>query len=147
MHSITPFLWFKKDAQKAAKFYVSIFKSKSKVIDSNPMVTTLQLLGQELMILNGGPMFKLNTAFSFFISVKTQKDIDYYTRKLTAGGGYLEQCGWLVDKYGLSWQVIPEALMTYLGHSDRVKADRATQAMLKMKKLDLAALKRAFDGP
>src|SRR5262245_61954011 len=144
MQRITTFLWFNTEAEEAAKFYVSIFKN-AKVLSANPMTVTFQLEGQMCYALNGGPQFKFTPAISLFVSCETQAEVDELWRKLTAGGSE-EPCGWLKDKYGLSWQIIPTALGRMLSDKDRVKADRAMQAMLKMKKLDIAQLTAAFEG-
>ncbi len=144
MQKITPFLWFDGQAAAAAKFYVSIFK-RAKILSSSPMSVTLQLAGQELILFNGGPHYKLTPAFSLFIHCKRQQEIDYYWAKLTRGGAE-SRCGWLEDKYGLSWQVVPDILFMLLNDKDPVKADRAMQAMLKMRKFDIKAMKRAHAG-
>lgn len=139
--TITPFLWFDGKAAEAARFYTGIFK-QSKILNQSPLITTFLLNGQKFMALNGGPQFKFTEAVSFFVSCKTQREIDYYWRRLIAGGGRSSQCGWLKDKYGLSWQIIPEALMELMGDKDEEKSDRVMQAMLKMSKIDINALKR-----
>ena len=150
MQTITPFLWFDDKAEEAMNFYVSIFKN-SKVLSVMPgpngtvMSATFELDGQEFMALNGGPMFTFSPAISFFVKCETQAEVDYYWEKLTAGGTE-EPCGWLKDKFGLSWQVIPNALGELLGDPDREKAGRALQAMFQMKKIEIAALRSAFDG-
>ena len=110
------------------------------------MSATFVLEGQEFMALNAGPQFKFNEAVSFFIRCETQDEVDYFWHKLTDDGGAEGRCGWLKDKFGLSWQVIPNALGQYLGDPDRAKADRAMQAMLKMKKIDIAALEASYVG-
>ena len=151
MQSITPFLWFDNNAGEAVEYYTSIFKD-SKVINSSPgpdgkvFTATFELNGQEFMALNAGPQFRFNEAVSFMVSVETQEEVDYYWQKLTADGGEESQCGWLKDKFGLSWQIVPTALGELLGSADREKAGRAMQAMLKMQKLDIAALKAAYEG-
>ena len=149
MRKITPFLWFDKQAEEAAKFYVSIFSGiggkKSKVIQVSPMVTTFELEGQKFMALNGGPQFKFTEAVSFFVECKTQEEVDYFWEKLSEGGEK-SQCGWLKDKFGLSWQVIPETLGELMGDTDQEKSGRVMQAMLKMTKIDIAALKKAYKG-
>lgn len=139
---ITPFLWYNDKAVEAAKFYASIFKG-SKIRSQSPMSATLRLLGQDYILFNGGPHYKLNPSASLFVTVKTQKEVDHYWSKLLQGGGKPSRCGWLTDKYGLSWQVIPSILGELLSHKDRVKADRAMQAMLKMRKIDIKKLKQA----
>ena len=145
MPTITPFLWFDGQAQEAMTFYTSIFKD-SKVISSNPMSVQFELLGQRFIGLNAGPNHKFTPAVSFFIEVETQAEIDNYWNKLLADGGRPDQCGWLQDKFGLSWQVIPKALPQLLSDPDPAKAKRALDAMLKMSKIDLAELKRAHAG-
>ena len=144
MQKITTFLWFNTQAEEAARFYVSIFKN-SKVLSVNPMTVTFQLEGQAFYALNGGPQFTFTPAISLFVDCETQAEVDDLWTKLTAGGSE-EPCGWLKDKYGLSWQIIPKALGRMLTDKDRVKADRALQAMLKMKKIDIAKLTAAFEG-
>ena len=145
MPTITPFLWFDGQAQEAMTFYTSIFKD-SKVISSNPMSVQFELQGQRFIGLNAGPHHKFNPAVSFFIEVETQAEIDNYWNKLLAGGGRPDQCGWLQDQFGLSWQVIPKALPQLLSDPDPAKAKRALDAMLKMGKIDLAELQRAHAG-
>jgi predicted 3-demethylubiquinone-9 3-methyltransferase (glyoxalase superfamily) len=145
MPTITPFLWFDGQAQEAMTFYTSIFKD-SKVISSNPMSVQFELQGQRFIGLNAGPHHKFTPAVSFFIEVETQAEIDNYWNKLLAGGGRPDQCGWLQDKFGLSWQVIPKALPQLLSDPDPAKAKRALDAMLKMSKIDLAELQRAHAG-
>ena len=145
MPTITPFLWFDGQAQDAMTFYTSIFKD-SKVISSNPMAVTFELLGQRFIGLNAGPHHKFTPAVSFFIEVETQAEIDNYWNKLLSDGGRPDQCGWLQDKFGLSWQVIPKALPQLLSDPDPAKAKRALDAMLKMTKIDLAELQRAHAG-
>ena len=144
VRTITPFLWFEKNALEAAKFYVKIFK-RSKILESNPQTVTFQLDGQEFIALNGGPYYKINEAVSFFITCKTQKEIDNYWKKLTPGGTIL-QCGWVTDKFGVTWQIIPEVLGKLLGDKNPQKAAGAHQAMMKMKKLNIAKLEKAHAG-
>jgi len=144
LHKVTPFLWYQDQAGQAAEFYVSIFPN-SKIIESGPTMATFELEGSQFIAFNGGPAQQLNHAISLFIRCKDQEEVDYYWNKLGAGGREV-QCGWLVDKFGLSWQVVPEILGDLLGDDDRVKANRAMQAMLKMVKLDIAALKKAHAG-
>lgn len=139
IQKITPFLWLESGAIDAAKHYTSIFKN-SKIISTNPMVTVIELEGMQIMLMNGGPMFKLNESFSLCISCDTQEEIDYYWNKLTEGGAE-SQCGWLKDKFGLSWQVVPSVLPALMNDPDR--AQRVTQAFLKMKKFDIKALELA----
>jgi predicted 3-demethylubiquinone-9 3-methyltransferase (glyoxalase superfamily) len=151
MQKITPFLWFDNNAGAAVDYYTSIFND-SKVISSSPgpdgkvQTATFELNGQQFIALNGGPEFPFTEAVSFFVSVETQAEVDYYWDKLTADGGEESQCGWLKDKFGLSWQIVPTVLGQLLGSSDREKAGRALQAMLKMRKLDIAALNAAYEG-
>ncbi|MGH7615098.1 MAG: VOC family protein [Gemmatimonadales bacterium] len=150
MQRITPFLWFDGNAEEAMKFYVSVFKN-SKIMgtmagpDGKVMTGTFQLEGQQFMALNGGPHFKFTEAISFFVNCETQAEVDELWNRLTAGGGE-SQCGWLKDKFGLSWQIIPSALGRLLSDKDRVKANRVMQAMLQMKKIDIAALQQAYDA-
>ena len=146
---ITTFLWFDDDAEEAMRFYVSIFRN-SKIIDvtrngDKVMAGTFELEGQRFIALNGGPQFKFTEAISLFVNCETQEEVDELWEKLTAGGGAPSQCGWLKDKFGLSWQVIPSALMELMSDPDREKASRVTQAMLQMKKIDINGLKRAYD--
>jgi predicted 3-demethylubiquinone-9 3-methyltransferase (glyoxalase superfamily) len=158
---ITPCLWFDNQAEEAAKFYVSVFKNSKigrivrygevgqEIHGGKPgavLVIEFELDGQPFSGLNGGPIFKFSEAISFQVPCDTQDEIDYYWTKLREGGGSESDCGWLKDRFGLSWQVFPAALLGMLASSDRQKADWAMAAMLKMKKLDLAALQRAFDG-
>ena len=150
MPSITPFLWFDTQAEEAMRFYTSIFpRSKVVAVHRNGdqvLSVTWELEGQRFMGLNAGPHFTFNEAVSFFVSCETQQEVDELWDKLLAGGGTPTQCGWLKDRFGLSWQIIPAALPRLLGDPDRTKAGRAMQAMLGMVKIDAAALQRAFDG-
>jgi predicted 3-demethylubiquinone-9 3-methyltransferase (glyoxalase superfamily) len=150
MPSITPFLWFDTQAEEAMNFYAGIFK-RSKVLSVNKaggrtMSVTFELEGQQFMALNAGPVFKFNEAISFFVGVDTQQEIDELWDKLIAGGGAPSQCGWLKDKYGLSWQIVPNTLGQMLGDPDPAKSGRCMNAMLQMSKLDLAKLRAAFNG-
>ena len=151
MNKITPFLWFETEAEEAMNLYVSIFRN-SKVLGVTPgpngraMSVNFELEGQEFIGLNAGPQFKFNEAISFFVSCTTQAEVDELWEKLTADGGEEGNCGWLKDKYGLSWQIIPTALSELLGDPDREKAGRAMQAMLQMKKIDIQGLKQAYEG-
>ncbi len=137
MSTITPFLWFDDKAEEAMKFYVAIFKN-SKVLgvapgpDGKVMSATFELNGQEFMALNGGPMFTFTPAISLFVKCETQAEVDTYWQELTADGGKPGQCGWLKDKFGMSWQVVPTALLEMLQDQDAVKASRVAQAMQKM---------------
>jgi predicted 3-demethylubiquinone-9 3-methyltransferase (glyoxalase superfamily) len=149
MPKITPFLWFDGKIDQAVKFYRSVFKG-TKVLDvngsgKNVMSATLKLDGQELILFNGGPHYKLTPAMSLFVHCRTQKEIDYYWTKLLKGGEE-SRCGWLTDQFGVSWQIIPTILADLLGDKNPAKADRALQAMLGMKKLDIQALKNAHAG-
>lgn len=148
MQKITPFLWFDGNAEEAMNFYLSVFKN-SKKISTMPgpgdsvMGVTFELEGLEFQGLNAGPMFKFNEAVSFFVKSDTQEEIDYYWEKLTADGGEESMCGWLKDKFGLSWQIVPPILGKLLGDPDREKAGRVMQAMMKMKKIIIADLQNA----
>jgi predicted 3-demethylubiquinone-9 3-methyltransferase (glyoxalase superfamily) len=150
MSKISPFLWFDHQAEEAAKFYVSVFKNSkmgavSRYGDGMPLPTgtvmtaAFEIEGQPFTALNGGPDFKFTPAVSFVVNCDTQKEIDHYWDKLTSGGGEEVQCGWVKDKYGLSWQIVP----TQLADLVRKSSDKVMHALLKMKKLDIAALQRA----
>jgi predicted 3-demethylubiquinone-9 3-methyltransferase (glyoxalase superfamily) len=151
MKKITPFLWFDTEAEEAMNLYVSIFKN-SKVLGVTPgpngraMSVNFELEGQEFIGLNAGPEFKFNESISFLVNCNSQEEVDELWEKLTADGGEESRCGWLKDKYGLSWQIIPTALGEMLGDPDRQKAGRAMQAMLQMNKIDIQGLKQAYDG-
>src|SRR6185436_6785597 len=145
-HKITPFLWFDNQAEAAARFYTSVFKN-SKLLNVTPMVVNFEIEGQEIIALNGGPRFQFSEAFSLLVNCDNQDEIDYYWSKLTADGGQESMCGWLKDKFGFSWQIVPVQLSKLLGDKDRERAGRAMQAMLKMKKIDIATLERASHGP
>jgi predicted 3-demethylubiquinone-9 3-methyltransferase (glyoxalase superfamily) len=150
MLSITPFLWFDTQAEEAMQFYTSIFP-RSKVVavqraGDRVMSVTWELEGQRFMGLNAGPHFKFTEAVSFFVACEAQQEVDTLWDQLLANGGTPTQCGWLKDRFGLSWQIIPDALPKLIGHPDREKAGRAVQAMMGMVKIDAAALQRAFDG-
>ena len=156
MKKIIPFLWYDDKAEEAANFYVSIFKnsrivSVSRAGGTGPgpkgkvMSVIFQLDGEEFYALNGGPVFKFTEAISFFVNCETQQEVDELWDKLSAGGGK-SQCGWLKDKYGLSWQVIPTALGKYLQGKDPEKSKRVMQAMLQMGKIDIEKLKQAYEG-
>ena len=151
MQKITPFLWFDGKAEEAMNFYVSVFKnSKVLKVITGPggMVAGVrfQLEGVEFAAINGGPTFKFTEAISLYVDCKTQEEVDEYWEKLSAGGEK-GRCGWLKDKYGISWQIIPSILMEVLDFKDPVKSGRAMQAMLKMGKLDIKGLKQAYDQP
>jgi predicted 3-demethylubiquinone-9 3-methyltransferase (glyoxalase superfamily) len=159
---ITPCLWFDNQAEEAARYYTGIFKnSKIGAISrygeagkevhgqqaGTVMTIEFELNGQPFTALNGGPIFKFNEAISFQIMCQTQEEIDHYWNKLSEGGDKnAQQCGWLKDKYGLSWQVVPTVLAEMMSNPDKEKAGRAMEALLQMKKLDIAELKRAFEG-
>jgi len=144
MQKIIPFLWFDGQAEEAARFYTSIFK-KSKIESISPMSATFRLDGVKFIALNGGPQFKFTEAISFFVSCKTQKEIDYFWQKLSAGGEK-SRCGWLKDRFGVSWQIVPPILGELLNDEDDKKSNRVMQAMLKMTKLDIKKLKQAAKG-
>lgn len=144
MHKITPFLWFDGRAEEAARFYTSIFKN-SKIDSVSAMSATFHLDGQQFIALNGGPQFKFTEAISFFVDCRTQEEIDELWEKLTAGGEP-GRCGWLKDKFGLSWQIIPSILSEMLQDEDDAKSDWVMQAMLQMGKIDIAGLTRAYEG-
>ena len=155
MQTITPFLWFDNQAEEAVKLYTSLFKN-SKIVsimrygEAGPgpkgtvMTATFQLDGQEFVALNGGPDFKFTEAISFVINCKTQEEVDHFWEKLSEGGEE-SRCGWLKDKYGVSWQVVPTVLVEMLRDKDAEKSKRVMQAMLKMNKLDIKQLKQAYD--
>jgi predicted 3-demethylubiquinone-9 3-methyltransferase (glyoxalase superfamily) len=156
MQKVTPFLWFDDKAEEAAKFYVSIFKnskmgSVSRYGDAGPgpkgtvMVAKFQLDGQEFIALNAGPQFKFTEAISFVVNCETQEEVDEFWEKLSEGGEK-SQCGWLKDKYGLSWQIVPTVLGELMQDKDPQKSQRVMKAMLQMKKLDIQTLKQAYEG-
>ncbi len=155
MQKITPFLWFDNRAEEAMNFYTSVFKNSKvgqvlRYGDAGPgptgsvMTASFTLDGQEFVALNGGPIFKFTEAISFVINCTTQEEVDYYWEKLTSGGGQESMCGWLKDKFGVSWQVVPTALSELLTNKDPEKAKRAMHAMLQMKKIDINVLKKSF---
>jgi predicted 3-demethylubiquinone-9 3-methyltransferase (glyoxalase superfamily) len=154
MHKITPFLWFDSQAEEAANFYVSVFKnsrvvSVSRYGEGGPMpkgtvmTATFELDGQPIMALNGGPEFEFTEAISFFVNCETQAEVDALWEKLSEGGEK-GPCGWLKDKFGLSWQIVPTALGRMLGGPDPEKSKRVMDAMLKMSKIDIATLEQAY---
>ncbi|PYT73255.1 MAG: hypothetical protein DMG39_07055 [Acidobacteria bacterium] len=155
MPKISPFLWFDTQAEEAANFYTSIFKN-SKILEvvrygeagpeGRVMTVAFTLDGQEFTALNGGPLFKFTEAISFVVNCETQEEVDTYWGKLLEGGEE-SRCGWLKDRFGLSWQIIPKALSEMLGDPNPNKAKRVMDAMLQMKKIDLATLKRAYNQP
>jgi len=150
MPSITPFLWFDGQAEEAMSFYASVFPSTNVVsvtrAQGRVMAVEFELQGQRFMGLNGGPHYKFNEAVSFYIGCETQQEIDEYWDKLTADGGQPGQCGWLKDRFGLSWQVVPNALSRMLGGSDPARTGRVVNAFMQMGKFDLNALQSAYDG-
>ena len=149
MKKITPFLWFDTQAEEAMKFYVSIFKN-SKVLSVAPgpngtaMSVTFELEGQEFMALNAGPHFKFTEAISFFVDCKTQEEVDELWEKLSQGGEK-GRCGWLKDKFGLSWQIVPSVLGELMNDQDAEKSKRVMEAMLKMDKIDIKLLRQAYE--
>ena len=163
MQKITPFLWFKDNAEEAAKFYTSIFKNSkigrilryseevAKVSQSGQpagsvLTIEFEIEGQKFVALNGGPEFKFNESISFVVNCETQKEVDYFWEKLTADGGEESQCGWLRDKFGMSWQVTPTVLIDMLHDKDPEKAERVMKAMLQMQKIDIEKLNAAYRG-
>jgi predicted 3-demethylubiquinone-9 3-methyltransferase (glyoxalase superfamily) len=162
LQKITPCLWFDNQAEDAAKFYTSIFKNSGigktsrygkegfeihHRPEGSAMMVSFRLEGQEFTALNGGPVFKFNEAISFIVSCATQGEIDEYWEKLGKGGDpKAQQCGWLKDKFGLSWQIVPAALADLMSSGDAAQTGRVMKALLQMKKLDLAELKRAYEG-
>ena len=161
MQKITPCLWFDNQAEEAAKFYTSIFKNSktgpitrysesgakvSRRQKGTVMTVTFEINGQEFMALNGGPVFKFTEAISFIVKCETQKELDHYWDKLSEDGDKKAQrCGWLKDKYGVSWQIVPTILSELLCDKDRKKIEKVMTALLQMKKLDIAVLKRAYE--
>jgi predicted 3-demethylubiquinone-9 3-methyltransferase (glyoxalase superfamily) len=163
MQKITPFLWFNNNAEEAVNFYVSIFKNSKivsikrypegplkepmKGMEGKILTAVFELESQRFMAIDGGPHFKPSGVISLVVDCKTQEEVDHYWNRLAEGGDpKTQQCGWIQDKYGFYWQIIPAILPKLLSDPDRAKADRAMQAMLKMKKIDSAALQRAVDG-
>lgn len=158
MKKITPFLWFDHQAEEAMNFYVSVFKNAKageirRYGEAGPgpkgsvMTASFQLEGQDFVALNGGPHYQFTPAISLFVDCQDQEEVDELWSKLTADGGREIQCGWLQDKYGLSWQIVPKILGDMLQDEDPKKASRVMQAMLQMVKLDIATLKRAYEEP
>jgi predicted 3-demethylubiquinone-9 3-methyltransferase (glyoxalase superfamily) len=163
MQKITPFLWFDGNAEEAAKFYTSIFKNSkvgrilrydeevAKVSQSGQpagsvLTIEFEIEGQKFVALNGGPQFKFNESISFVVNCETQKEVDYFWEKLTAAGGEESQCGWLRDKFGVSWQVTPTVLIDMLHDKDAKKSERVMKAMLQMQKIDIEKLEAAYGG-
>jgi predicted 3-demethylubiquinone-9 3-methyltransferase (glyoxalase superfamily) len=162
IQKITPFLWFDNQAEEAVSFYTSIFRN-SKIVSiarygeaaaeasgrpkGSVMIVAFQLEGQEFVALNGGPHFKFTEAISFVVNCRSQEEVDYYWEKLSGGGDEkAQQCGWLKDKYGVSWQIVPTVLGELLNDPDAEKSQRVMKAMLQMKKIDIKSLKRAYHG-
>lgn len=162
---ITPYLWFDNQAEEAASLYIDVFKARpgtpdgeSKVVDvtrygeagpgepGTAMVVTFELEGQRFIALNGGPHYQFSEAVSLFVSCETQDEVDHFWNALTNDGGREDACGWLKDRFGLSWQIIPDRLMDLIGDPDPGRSQRAMRAMLQMKKLDIAELERAADA-
>lgn len=163
MQKITPFLWFDNQAEEAANFYTSVFKN-SKIVNvarygeegakasgrpkGTVMTVAFQLDGQEFVALNGGPHFKFTEAISFVVNCERQEEVDYYWGKLSEGGDEkAQQCGWLKDKYGVSWQIVPSALGGMLQDQDPKKSERVMKALLQMKKIDIKGLRQAYEHP
>jgi predicted 3-demethylubiquinone-9 3-methyltransferase (glyoxalase superfamily) len=161
MQKITPFLWFDHEAEEAAKFYMSIFKNsklgrilrcskqaaeKTGRPVGSVLTTEFEIEGQKFVALNGGPPFKFNESISFVVNCDSQEEVDYFWQKLTADGGEESQCGWLKDKFGLSWQIVPTVLIDMLHDEDSEKSERVTNAMLQMKKIDINKLKAAYES-
>ena len=158
MKEVTPFLWFDNEAEEAAKFYVLVFGGNSRIgtvthygdqggkPKGSVMTVTFELNGQRFIALNGGPQFKFNEAVSFTIDCENQDEIDHFWQKLPADGGEIIACGWLKDKYGVTWQVVPAVFWEWADSGNPTAFDRVMTALVTMTKLDLAALQRAWDG-
>jgi predicted 3-demethylubiquinone-9 3-methyltransferase (glyoxalase superfamily) len=156
MQKITPFLWFDHEAEAAMTFYVSIFKD-AKILGvtrytaagprpkGSVMTANFVLHGQEFVLLNGGPIYKLTPAISFAVECDTQEEVDYYWAKLSEGGSF-QQCGWLTDKFGVSWQIVPKEFIEMIKDADDARSQRVMNAMLQMTKLDIKALRQAYNG-
>lgn len=149
---IVPCLWFDGQAEEAARYYVSVFKD-GEILDvlrtgdeGQVLTANFRIAGQEYMALNGGPEFSFSEATSFFVRCADQAEVDYFWNTLTADGGEESQCGWLKDKYGLSWQIVPNALVEMMSDPDRERANRVMQALLQMVKIDIPTLERAYAG-
>lgn len=161
MQKITPCLWFDDQAEEAVKFYASIFKNsqiktitryseEAAKVSGRPkgsvLTVAFELAGQEFLALNGGPIFKFTEAISFIVSCETQEEVDYYWERLSEGGDEkAQQCGWLKDKHGLSWQIVPRVLTEMLQDKDPKKSERVMKALLQMKKIDIRGLRRAYE--
>lgn len=150
---IVPHLWFDKEAKEAAEFYISVFKD-SKITNATSIhdtpsgtveIVSFELCGQEFKAISAGPYFKFNESISFIVHCDTQQEIDYYWEKLTSGGGQEGECGWLKDKYGLSWQIFPVIMNDLMEDEDRAKVSCVIQAFMKMRKLDITVLRHAFE--
>lgn len=152
---ITPFLWFDSNAEEAANYYTTIFENSkiTKVVrytkagpgpEGSVVTVEFELEGQTFVALNGGPIFKFTEAVSFVVNCETQEEVDFYWNKLTADGGQESQCGWLKDKFGLSWQIVPTLLIDYIADKDVNKAARVMQEMMTMKKINIAAIQKAY---
>lgn len=161
IQKITPNLWFDKNGEEAVDFYISVFKNSKKgkvsrygkegfdqhhMPEGTALTISFSLDGQDFLALNGGPMFTFSEAISFAISCENQDEIDHYWSRLQEGGGHEQMCGWLKDRFGLSWQVVPAMLGKVMSDPDKARAGRAMNALMKMKKLDIAELERAADG-
>jgi predicted 3-demethylubiquinone-9 3-methyltransferase (glyoxalase superfamily) len=157
MEKITPFLWFDNNAEEAMNFYISLFKNArvvqtSRYPEGTPvpagtfMAGTFSIDDREFMVLNGGPHYKLTPAFSMLVNCESQEEVDYLWEKLTSDGGIEVQCGWLEDKFGVSWQIVPKVFFELLGRGDAEKTNRMMQALWGMKKLDVEGLKKAYEG-
>jgi predicted 3-demethylubiquinone-9 3-methyltransferase (glyoxalase superfamily) len=161
MQKITPFLWFDNQAEEAAKFYASVFENSkvgrilrydeaSAKGAGRPVGSVLtiefEIAGQKFTALNGGPEFKFNESISFVVNCETQNEVDYFWEKLMADGGRESQCGWLKDKFGVSWQITPTVLIDMLNDKDAKKAERVMKAMMQMQKIDIKTLKEAYAG-
>ncbi len=161
MQKITPFLWFDNQAEEAAKFYTSVFKNSKigRILRYNEasakaaggavgsvLTVEFEIEGQKFTALNGGPQFKFNESVSFVVNCKTQEEVNYFWEKLTAGGGQESECGWLKDKFGVSWQVTPTVLIDMLNDKDPKKAGRVMKAMMQMQKIEINKLKAAYAG-
>jgi len=161
MQKVTPFLWFDDEAEEAVKFYTAIFKNsktgrilrydkETAKASGRPTGSVLtiefEIEGQKFVALNGGPQFKFSESVSFAVNCETQEEVDYFWQKLTADGGEESQCGWLKDKFGLSWQITPTVLIDMLHDKDSAKAERVMKAMLQMQKIDIEKLKAAYEG-
>lgn len=148
---ISPFLWFNGNVEEAVNYYTSIFKNSkvvnvSRIPDGKTMMATIMVEGQQFMLLDGGPQFPFTEAVSFFVNCETQEEVDDLWSKLTANGGQESMCGWLKDKFGLSWQICPQILLTLMSDPDPEKSKRVMQAMMQMRKIDIKELQKAYDN-